>query len=167
MKLKHMSNIEKLNNRLQEIKCEVFICSEIKTDTGFILSFSTGYKIEEKKRNRNISRMILYSITFPNYANELLSNDELIRKDVLAARKKAIASNGGKVAMQNVNNHVRKKMPPDYTSWNDGLSGLTGWSKGLTKEVDDRLVNVSNSKLGEKNGMYGKKLSDLHKEKYQ
>ena len=160
-----MSNFNKINSKLKDINCKIYLLSEEKDENCFHLIFSSGYKIDENRRNRNISRMILYSSSFEYFAEELLSADLAIRQLALAKRKTFNSRKGGIATMAKPQNHIRNKVSNDFTSWNDGLTGLIGWSKGLSKNTDARILNISKAKMGEKNPMFGKQLSDEHKRK--
>ena len=85
-------------------------------------------------------------------AKAFVEDADLFKKlSSLTKRKAAIA--GGKAAMSNPKNHVQNKK---FTHWSKGTVGLVkAWNKGKTD-----CENISQSKQGSKNPMFGRPVSD-------
>jgi hypothetical protein len=88
-----------------------------------------------------------------------ISDYELFLRLETEVRRRT-ASAGGKAAMKDPNNHICNK---SYVHWSKGSSGIglvKAWNAGLTKETDSRCINISNSKRGNKNPMFGRPVTE-------
>lgn len=94
------------------------------------------------------------------------NTDKLLTGEVSENDIKSISfSIGGKSCQEKYGDKIRKNLNTG-TPWNKGEKGLqVGWTKGLTKDTDSRIAKIAEGKKGNKNPMYGKKLSNSEKEK--
>lgn len=80
-----------------------------------------------------------------------------------AERRKKAAAKGGLACATNPKNHISNK---SYTHWNKNTKGVVvAWNKGLTQATDQRCINISLSKKGDRNPMYGRPVSDITRAK--
>jgi hypothetical protein len=76
--------------------------------------------------------------------------------------KSMLAAAGGK-AVHRLYPNLSEQNLNSGIPWNKGIVGKQiSWAKGLTKETDSRIEKFA--KFGEKNGMYGVKMSDRDKQ---
>jgi len=125
----------------------------IKLSNGVILSG----KLEIQSFRRRLSK-------HPTLIDEIYSTDTSIST---SARKriKSLGCRQGGLAAQRLYPELRKNMNTGIP-WNKGTVGMVNiWNKGLTKEIDDRVLkHFSQGRLGDKNPAFGKPVSDELKE---
>lgn len=90
------------------------------------------------------------------------NTDNLLDGVITESQIKGISlSMRGKACQQKHKEKIRKNLNSGEP-WNKGKTGVqTGWSKGLTKDTDPRVAKLA--KFGDKNGMFGTKMSDEQK----
>lgn len=121
--------------------------------------FSNGASFEKNKWGKFVRLLAQGHV---EEAKAFVLNAEMFR-ELNAKRKKDAASRGGVAAMQNANNHICNR---SFQHWSKGTIGKTkAWNKGLSKETDIRCINISESKKGEKNPMFGRPVSDETRKK--
>lgn len=100
-----------------------------------------------------------------NHVNEALAFvlDKEQFRILNSQRRKNSSAIGGRATMANAQNHVQNR---HFEHWSRGTKGLVkAWNKGLSKETDDRCKNISLSKVGYKNPMFGRQVSSETREK--
>lgn len=77
---------------------------------------------------------------------------------------RSITSTQGGINCQQKHKNTIKKNLNNGIPWNKNKkTNKPAWNKGLTKDTDSRIQNLSESRIGNKNPMFGKKMSDENK----
>lgn len=147
--------MDKINQRLQDYNQR----TKILCLSNNSLSLNSGLVLYNNDANRFIKRVMNTKIV-----DWVKNIDKLLSGEISETEIKKISfSVGGKACQQKHGEKIKKNLNMGIP-WNKNKKGLqTGWSKGLTKETDTRVAKLA--KFGEKNPMFGKKLSDEHRDK--
>lgn len=123
--------------------------TELHLHTGVILKDVDAYRFTRRVMNKKVIDWVK-------------NTDKLLSGEVTESQIKNISfSIGGKACQKKHGEEIKKNLNTG-TPWNKGKKGVQiGWSKGLTKETDPRILKFA--KFGEKNGMFGIKMSDEQK----
>ncbi len=132
--------IEKLNSKLRKSsqKLRVIEYSPSK------LVLSNGFVINSKYGVISFRRRLLYNTTTSIYI-DVIYTPSGVDCDVIEYIKLKNCINGGKLCQKYHGDKIRLN-----------LNTLPPWNKGLTKETDNRVKSISDSKIGSLNPMYGK-----------
>lgn len=128
--------------------------------TSTALTLNTGIVLYGNNANKFIKRVMNLKIT------EWVKNiDNLLGGIVTEAEIKSLSFAIGGRACQKIHGEKIKQNLNNGIPWNKGKKELQiGWAKGLTQHTDDRIKQFA--KFGEKNGMFGVKMSDENKVKH-
>jgi hypothetical protein len=91
---------------------------------------------------------------------DLLYDIDIEKRKMTETRLRTIlASMGGKICQEKYGDKIKNNLNTGLP-WNKNKKGLQiAWSKGLTKNEHDGLLRNSQSKMGNKNPMYGKTMT--------
>ena len=154
MKISYEQWKDRLNERLarynQCIRVMDFGKLKLKLSTGDTLTQPEFSKFKRRVMNaktdlwvKNMDSLVAGRVT-----------EKEIKSMLAAAGGKAVHRLYPNLSEQNLNSGI---------PWNKGIVGKQiSWAKGLTKETDSRIEKFA--KFGEKNGMYGVKMSDRDKQ---
>lgn len=128
---------------------------------------NNGVEITDSSEVRKFKRRTInLQIEFLKRFDHIYSGDEELSKNASKEARSASAVKGGKQVQKKYKDVIKKNLNTG-TPWNKGKKGSqVSWSKGLTKETDTRIfTHRSKGRTGDRNPMYGKKLTDNHKQK--
>lgn len=151
----HMMEI--WNKSLDSLQCKLRVINY----SNRTIIFNTTFSIEG---NTEINRFTQRLESKNEFMDGLYDCDEQIRiyntKLMISMR----AKKGGH-ACQSIHHNKIKKNLNTGVPWNKGKKGSISWNKGLTKENTPSLMNLSISRKGIGNPMYGKTPTDETKNK--
>lgn len=151
------NNLNKvLKNYNQNLRILRYNCNLVKFNNGFVLT--------DKKIIKRMYRRLYFNYNhFIKRADELYISIESEKRISKEIRKKR-SSKGGKVVQKLYGEKIWKENLNNKEPWNKGTKGLTaGWNKGLTKNNDERLKKLSESRKGKGNPMWGRTHTDIYK----
>lgn len=149
--------IIKLNDRLEEYGQ----LTRIIDLTSSTLLLNNGKTLTGNEVGRFVKRVMNTTVI-----DWVKNTDKLLAGEISENDIKSISfSIGGRACQEKHANKIRNNLNTGKP-WNKGEKGLqVGWTKGLTKDTDPRIAEMAEGKKGDKNPMYGKKVSDSAKEK--
>ncbi len=145
--------MDKINQRLADNQ-QIIRITDIRSDN---IILSNGLTLAKSDADKFVKRVMNKKII------EWVKNiDNIIAGIVDESQIKSISfSIGGKACQQKHGEKLRKNLNSGIP-WNKGKTGVqVSWNKGLTKDKDHRVMKLA--KFGEKNGMFGIKMSDQEK----
>lgn len=150
---------EKFKKANQEIRITSYQSSYLpgKARKQFVgLGFNNGFVITNLIEAQKIIRQLLATDEIIFFANDICSGDVVRAKSAIKEYRSKIASANGKKA-KGAGTNKKGRIP-----WNKNVkTGHAPWNKGKTKETCEKVKrNLSDSRRGVKNPMYGKTVSD-------
>lgn len=138
--------------------------------TGKEITLSNGRILSGRERNRFLDRIVRAKKTsLWIYNLDNLENGQISEKQI----KSKLAAEGGK-KVQNMHGEKLHKNLNNGNPWTKGkkLNGYITksgkeyhvWNKGLNKDNNEILRNLSESRMGENNPVYGKSISESARE---
>ncbi len=145
----------KINARLEEYEQ----LTRIVNLTASSLSLNNGLTLTGNEAGKFIKRVM------NNVVIDWVKNtDKLLAGEVSENEIKSVSfSIGGRSCQEKHGDKIRNNLNTGRP-WNKGERGLqVGWTKGLTKNTDSRIFKMAEGKKGDKNPMYGKRMSESEK----
>ena len=147
-----------LNLRIDEynISSHHLYLGNIKFNNGYIINTQKDVRAFIRKMNDLDKGRSSFSFL---YFDDLYSNDYNIREMTFKKIRNDICKKGGKKTIELYGEKIAKQGRENFKVSHIKGRKLTYnvWSKGLTKDTHPSLQRISQSRLGAKNHMYGKK----------
>lgn len=149
-------NIDKINIKIKEKNLNSIIVE----DLGDSVKFKSQIIEKKYKVLRRLS-----NINYLKYFDQIY-NTNIDEKLKIEKKLKSLACSKGGIANQKKNYEQIQQNLHKNPPWNKGTKGLTvGWAAGKNKFNNKQMFELSESRKGTGNPMFGKKLSNNTKEK--
>jgi hypothetical protein len=155
MKVSSEEMMSRANNVLLSYNQNVLIVNW----SGKEIQFNNGIVLKNNERYNFISRIFSKKTDlWKKHHDEIFLNP-----DIVQYIKSTLASLGGLKCQKDHGEKIKLNLN-NGTPWNAGTVGLVkSWNKGLTKDIDERLMKISEDRKGENNPCYGKVYSSEEK----
>lgn len=154
-------DIKKFNCLLQEFNQTIYA---IKI-TGRVIKLSNGHELIDRNEIARCKKRIMHGHTVwkENFDN-LYHADPIVRQEYEMMCRSMTSSQGGINCQKQHGEKIKQNLNAGKP-WNKGKKGVQEpWNKGLTKESSKSLAQLSESRKGQGNPMYGTTMSDSNRQ---